>query len=643
MLPAIPKREGRHGAQVGLMLVAFALCVFSLLYWNYPFDGMVVEESWTYYTALDASPDGAGKSEGVSSWLTTRRGGYQALQALMVSIGSTPAVVNSFCIAMQLVNLALFAIIVSELAGLARLYPILLVAILYPFASSIHFWQIQLVHHVAVLFFLTSLVLFLKGTRRHQSGWSRLLLYGLPSLVCFWLSLVTMEHAILMPLLFLYLALYRSNGEQVLVRFRVFWSPPVGLALCFFLLSLVFIGQSLHGGHPRLNFLSPVNVERFATLASTTYLPVAFVTGLILGLNAILFFSAAIVANSIGYLGYPFLTLVDRLATLISEGGGWMAGSGLVALVGAWGLYRLRSVYTGSEAEERGASRFLVTVGMLWAVLAYLPLASSFAYPRIIGQTADRINALALFGVSLCLGIGLSRLIAIVAGRSPMWASVTWTGCLVAIALLLVHLHVQREYWVEAYQKEKKIVVEVLTTLPRDRANGRAPLILLAREGSPQSVRTRLNQALQDPSVLGRLFGVTKVVLERHFTKAGEIEVTSFHLEGVPLFGGAPQYIFNGYARRLAVPEVPVYKIDYGTTLKESDDGIAIRYEGEPDILCSKRDCQPITLTLGESFFRFRGEATYRMQVGVNSHNALALRQRHRLAMLSAGGRHGME
>lgn len=598
------------------MTAVFGLSVFALLYWGYPFDGMTMEESWALYTSVDpAGNDLSRQQSDLWSWPFTRRGGYRLLRVLMASIPATPVLVNGLCIVLQLVNLTIFASIVVQLIGSASLFPILMVAVLYPFTSSGHFWQASLVHHLAAMFFLISFALFLRACWFSVCRARDFILLGVPGLICFWLSLSLMEHATLLPLLLLYLALYKTNGRSALLKFTTFWSPAVGLALCYLALSAAFILLILSGGHSRLNFQSASHATRFAEWATSAHIPPFVVVGAVVGTNAILFFLAATLANSIGYLGYPLLAVIENAFILVSEPKWIFAGVGLVALTGTYALYVLRAPPDQVITQEAGQRRFLLTIGLLWVFLCYAPLSLSFAYPRVIGQTADRINVLALYGVSLCWGVAVTWLRTVSVWEQPYRKAIPLVGFFLITAILLLNLYLQREYWVEAYRKERQIVVQALQDWGQVSANGRRAIVLFDRSQKPEWVRSRLNRALHEPNVPAKLLGVAKVVIARHFTEAGELEVTSFQLRGIPLFGAASDatYVFSNYARQLSLAPVLAYKIDYGVTLKEDEAHIVIEDDREMERSYSKTDYRPVLLSLGESYFQFRGASTYRV------------------------------
>jgi len=597
----------------------FGLSVFALMYWNYHFDGMIVEESWSLY--IDTGENHSGSVLGMQTdflhLLFTKRGSSYLTHLALVPVGSTPVFVNALSIGIQALNFILFAFIVWKLAGWARVFPILFFALLYPFASSAHFWQIHILHHLAILFFFVSLALFLCASwSRDCRSWD-LLLYGLTGLGSYWLSLSFMEHAILMPLLFLYLALYNSNERSVLLLFKKLWSPSVVLAVCYCAVSLVF-ALTIFPGHSRLTFLSPTNLGRFSEWASWLHIPLATLMGLVVGINVILFFAGAVLANSVGYLGYPLMAVLDNTAVLGDEMKHWGLGIGLVALLGAWGFYVSRFRPADESKRDTVPDAFLVLAGLLWALLAYLPMSISFAYPRVVGQIADRVNSLALFGVSLCLGATVLRLTSSVVCRHPVRMTATLAGYFLATSVLLFNLCIQREYWVEAYRKESTIAMEVLNRFGQDQQSGHnKPLVFLSRDQKFESVRVRLNRALEKPGMIVKLLDVAKVVLTRHFMEKGEIEVTKFHLRGIPLFGGAPdgaQSLFDNYAQHFSLSPIPVFKIDYGVSLREDAERFSVGYDHVPKRSFSKHEYKPIVLKLDESFFHFRGRASFRIQ-----------------------------
>ena len=150
----------------------------------------------------------------------------------------------------------------------------------------------------------------------------------------------------------------------------------------------------------------------------------------------------------------------------------------------------------------------------------------------------------------------------------------------------------------------------------REALDGRQAVVLLEREHTPPPIRTRLMAALHEPGRVARAIAVARVVLARHFTAAGEIEVTGFHLRGIPLFGGATdnaRWVTGNYARRLGRDAVPVFRVEQGFRARETPDDIIIEYVGQPESKTSypKREYGIVRVKLAESIFDWRGAATY--------------------------------
>ena len=147
-----------YGTRVVLTCAFFVLSVFAVVYWAYPFDGMMVEESWSLYAPSPGTPEPTLSSltQQLPAWLRMRRGISHLLLRLMWLLHVSPVTVNLLLVGLQLVNVVLFGLIVWQLGGRSRVFPVLFAAVFYPFASAAHFWQIMVVHHVAVLGFLVS-------------------------------------------------------------------------------------------------------------------------------------------------------------------------------------------------------------------------------------------------------------------------------------------------------------------------------------------------------------------------------------------------------------------------------------------------------------------------------------------------------
>src|SRR5205814_3954262 len=145
-------------------------------------------------------------------------------------------------------------------------------------------------------------------------------------------------------------------------------------------------------GHPRVSAGS--GTHEWAASPAIRYAAV--------GVSSMLGLTSTVVANTVGYIGYPVLAVVQNGHALWNELGRWMPGVVAAAVVGAAVL--ALTLAPRAPGVRDPFTRFGITVGALWALLIYVPVSTSFAYPRIVGQSADRANMLALFGVALCVG-----------------------------------------------------------------------------------------------------------------------------------------------------------------------------------------------------------------------------------------------
>lgn len=612
LAPAVPTTQARSRdtvrySRAWLLAALFAAAVLAMLYRDYPMGGMVVEESWNLYSWSSAIPE----KDSVSwpSLLLTRKGGSYMIRRAMLAIGSTPVLVNMACIASVALSLVLFGLIVARLAR-RYLVPAVLAATLYPFASGAHFWQVMLYHHVAVVLFLAALLLYLDAIAPSRGIGVRVT-SGVASLVLFWLSIATQEHAILMPALFMYIALYQTNDAGPVIRFARWWSPAVVLALCYVAVSASFMAVTLFHGNPRLS--AATGARAWVSSPLVLYGAVA--------VNSVFALGASVMANSIGFLGYPLLAIGTNVQVLAREVERWAPGVLIVALLGAGTLAAALPPGGSAAKPGMGEGRFTLVLGALWAALIYVPVSTSFAYPTVVGQSADRVNMLALFGIALCIG----TLVVEAARRAGENAELKVASIgFFAITVLLTNLYIQREYWIEAAAKERRIVVAVLDGLGRDAAGGRKPVLLLDREDKPLPVRARLMAALREPRWSTRALGVTGVVLGRHFGSAGEMEATSFHLHGIPLFGGATdnaRWIVANYGRQLGRTPVPVYRIEQGFRIQDDAHDHVIDYEGFPETHAAypKTEYGVVMVKLAASFFEWRGAVVYSVGRGLPS------------------------
>jgi len=182
----------------------FCSVLFAILYWNYPFDGMVLSDSWYWYLYDEGdfrwpgrvNVEGEVQPQPYSpSWsaLMNRRGVMPILVMAIdhLVVGDKRVFLNVLCILVLGANVGLFGYVVWQLAGVRLLFPSLLVTALYPFASGSHFWQHLVLNNLAVTFFLLSLALFLRVRPLSTFSAGQAVMATL-SLLCYWLSILVL-------------------------------------------------------------------------------------------------------------------------------------------------------------------------------------------------------------------------------------------------------------------------------------------------------------------------------------------------------------------------------------------------------------------------------------------------------------------
>ena len=623
--------QGKVGTRISAAASAlFCVALFAFLYWHYPFDGMVLSDSWYWYLydEGDFRWSGLANREGEvqpqpyqASWsaLMVRRG-FMPLLVMAIDhlvVGDKRVFLNLLCILVLGANVGLFGYVVWQLAGVRLLFPALLAATFYPFASASHFWQHLILNNLAVTFFLLSLALFLR-LRLVISFSARGVVIAALSLLCYWLSILTVDYAIFMSPLYLYLALYYTNGEQRLFRFRRWVSPYTVLAALF--IGLTFLAGVLFS-HDVPTF--PVYAERYKELSDRMGVPLALIAPLTVIGNAVLFFVSAVTANSLGYGLYPGFTVIQNIA-VIGESA-WIL-IGIFALSAAavwfWHVVIRRTHSLHGQVHESERTVFLLVVGGLWTLLAYLPFATALAYPRTVGLTADRVNILAQYGVAFCLGtLGLhafSRLAAY--GNRAMAAG--YVGLFLGAALLVSNLYLQREYYVEAYRKEQQVAQLILDSPVLKPHDARTPIVLLDRKQKLLFPRARLLEAVEDGKAAPKVLRLARFVLDRYFLQ--DYVTSSFHMNGIMMFGCCPKsasITFQGYSKWLNVPAVMVYKNEPPLVLEEDNQVYKIGYRNTEvwtksfgavrATEYSKRDFVLLRLELDEAFFQLRGPLVY--------------------------------
>jgi len=609
--------------------ILFCSALFAILYWNYPFDGMVLSDSWYWYLYDDGDFRWPGRAnwEGEvqpqpyqPSWsvLGSRRG----LMPVIVMgidrlvVGDKRVFLNLLCILVLGTNLGLFGYIVWQLAGVRLLFPAILAAALYPFSSGSHFWQHLILNNLAVTFFLLSLALFLQLRPFATFSAGRVVLATF-SLLCYWLSILTVDYAIFMSPLYLYLALYYTNGEREIILLRRWVSPYTALAGCFIGLTVL---AGILFSHDVPTFL--VYGERYKELSERLGIPVAVVAPLTVLGNASLFFVSVVAANTVGYGLYPGFTVMQNLAVLRESIWILLGILGLSA-AGVWFwhvTHRTADSFIGKSDARRTA--FLLVAGGLWTLLAYLPFATALAYPRTVGLTADRVNILAQYGVALCLGtLAMHAFARLFASGSRVRAAGS-VGLSLAAALLVSNLYLQREYYVEAFRKEQQVARVVLDSSILKPHDTRTPVVLLDRKQKLLFPRAQLLQAVGDGQAAPKVMRVAKFVLDRYFFQ--DYVTSSFHLNGIMMFGCCPKsatITFQGYSKWLNVPVVMVYKNEPPLVLEEDSQAYKIGYRNTEVwtksfgtlrlVSYPKEDFVLLRLELDEAFFQLRGPLVY--------------------------------
>jgi hypothetical protein len=607
----------------------FAMVVFLFVFWRYPFDGMTLSDSWFFY-ANDGGPfrwynnaslagqNGSNPYElsayhpGWSTWISNR--GLIPIVAWglsLIPIEHRQVGTNLLAVAVQLLNVGLFGLIVARLGGSRLAVTCMICAVLYPFAAGSHFWQFLIINNLAATGFLVAMLAFVTIDHQAQTLSSRTTVLGVVTLVSFWASLIMVSYAIFMGPLFLYLALVLANGRQTLIRFRRILTPGVVIAVAAIVVNLAAIWR-FSGDVPSFLAYS----ARFQELGASTGVPWQVVAaGATLG-NATLTFLSAGLSNTVGLVVYP-LVLVMRDAAVVLESPAVIVAILTLAIAGT---FVVSSPTSRPSARQPENQRPLWAVAAVWAVLAYLPFMTGFGYPRVVGLMADRVNILASWGVCFIVGLLLTRLAVRMGSRSP---SVFRTVLCGVFALWLANLHIQKAYYVEAYQKERQIVQAALTNQDIRGSGDRSPIVLLRRAVTVKYPRERLMAALETGSAVQKARAAIEFFFRRHFVD--EYTTSSFDLGGLMLFGCCPQTAFmaaDGYARLQHVARVPLYKDEPPLRLEQDGDEYRLSYT-ETGVFRSggheRIDRYPapahrlVWVELEESFFTLRGRPAYRV------------------------------
>jgi hypothetical protein len=602
-----------------IMTAVFGFAAFVLIFWGYPLEAMNFSDFHFYERELPVlwglsivDPETHRinyaflfHNEGLMTLM------YFLLNRLPLDIPDKQVFVNSFSIALQLMNVVLFTAVFWRLVGFSNLFPYLLLFLLYPFTAANHYWQACIPNNLAAAFFLASLLVHLQIDYDPDKLGRNIVLRLLPSLVLLWCSIITVELAVCFSPLYVYLALYYGNGRTAVLRFRRWVTPYTALACVFLLASILPV--FLFTGH-RLTVLS--YASRYAELAGHVNWAAWATAGATIVGNALLTLTSFFFANTLGMVIYPLASVIQHRGVLGAFPVELYLGLLIAVVLGVSGLWM-----TVGQPSKQGAAgrpspdyRFLLVLGFLWMALAYFPFALSFGYPRNVGLTADRINALGSLGAVLIGG----SLIGFLRRRMPVIAFSGAMGAL--IALLLINIQLQKAQYVEADLKERALISAVFEE--NLRRNGPQPIFLLNRAEKLVPPRTQLREVLSQPSVGGRMRGVASFLLTRYFI-APPVS-TSFHLNGIMMLSCCPNttpYTFNFYADSKGVPRPLVYKYEEPFRLLDEENRYTLGYlptgiwqepseRGEFQSY-DKRTHRMLVMEIGELTFHLGGALTY--------------------------------
>lgn len=607
-------------ATLAIISVVFGLAAFGLIFWGYPLSAMNFSDFHFYERELPVlwglsivNPQTHRISyaflfhnEGLMTLL------YFLLNGLPLDIPAKQVFVNSFSIGLQFLNVLLFFAVLWRLVGPSYLFPYLMLFLLYPFGAANHYWQACIANNLAATFFLASLLFYLHIEYDQGKLGRNLIFRILPSLALLWCSIITVEFAICLSPLYVYLALYYSNSRTAVLRFTR-WVTPYSVLACLFLFTSI-LPVFLFTGH-RLTVFS--YASRYTELAGYVNWAASVAAGATIVGNSLLTLASFFFANTLGIVVYPLASLIQHGTVLGAFPAKIYFGLGIAVALGVTGLW-----ITFAQQLKRGASgvpspnfRFLLVLGFLWMALAYLPFSLSFGYPRNVGLTADRVNALGLIGAVLIVGSAVSTL----PGRMRMVAFHGTMG--MVIVLLLINIQLQKAQYVEADFKERALIGAIFEE-ERLYREGPQPIFLLNRTEKLVPPRTQLREVLSQPSFADRLTGVVSFLVKRYFIAPAVS--TSFHLNGIMMFGCCPNttpYIFNFYADSNGVPRPLVYKDEEPFRLMDEQNQYTLGYLPtgiwqEPSVKgefqsYDKRNHQLMVMEIGPSTFHLGGALTY--------------------------------
>lgn len=600
---------------------AFILISTSLIHWGYPLGELHFSDFHFYEKELpllwglsivnpqtrEVDYSFLYHNEGLMTLL------YHVLHGLALEVERKVVFVNGLNIGLQLAGAVLLADVLRLLVGRSSVPLFLLPALLYPFAAANRYWEACMANNLAAVLFFASLSLFLRV--QYQPGLlaKNLVFRILPSLGLLWLSIITVEFAVCLSPLYVYLALYYSNGRRAILRFPRLVTPYTLLACAFLLSSLAPV--FLFTGH-RLTVAS--YAARYGELAGQIQWATALVAAVTVAANAGLTYLSFIFANTLGVLVYPLAEIWRHGEALASMTPILYLLMGAMLLVGGVAVRQRSSAVeaAGDPGDLSPDYRFLFVLGGLWMALAYFPFTLSYGYPRNVGLTADRINVLGAIGASLWFGMFL-------------WLLRQWGGERMCYSLLMAlglvwmfNIQLQKAQYLEASHKERALVDAVLREDARTRNEGQLPVFLLRRTENEPSPRARLRLALASPDATGKAIGVAGFLVDRYFTRS--TVSTVFHLNSIFFFWCCPSSAprtFNFYADWRGAPRPLVYKWEEPFRLTDDEERVTLGYLQteiwqEPSRQVNfqsypKRDHRLVVVDIGEHTFQLGGALTY--------------------------------
>lgn len=610
--------------------VAYVVAVFGLTFWGYALDGVHFSDFLYFLDQFPAlwglaiiHPSGALNyeflyhNEGVFALL------YYGLHRLPLGTVDKLVFINSLNLSLQLLNAILLVWVCRALTGSARVFPIVLMYLVYPFAAGNHFWVATLPNNLAATFFLSSLGLFLQVDYAPGKLGRNVMRWMLPSLALLWLSIVTVEYALCLSPLYVYLALCNENTGSTGIRFKRLLTPYTAAASVFGLTSLLPVFLFTQHNVTVFSYAS-----RFSEMAgSGTVAPFIVGTALIVG-NVVFSFASYVFANTAGLLVYPVVDIARNPAFLSSLDWKIYVGVVLLAMLAVGGCFMTsgRALHAPGGARRPAAGlRLLLTVGVGWVILAYLPLTLAFRYPRNVGLGADRINLLGSMGVALCVGGVLCWLQERLVDR-PTGRRLLAGGIALLTAVLLLNLQMQKAMFLEAEHKEDALHRALIDARGRLSQEGLEPIFLVDRAVKLLTPRNELRAALGASSRRAKAVELGQVIVGRYFTRP--VATTSFHFLGLDWF--LQHSGMEHYAKQHNERAATIYLLEDPLVVTEDEHAFTIGRTPTEDMLkgqdafpsedktkqqsYSKQQYQLVVVELAESTFTFGGELAFNLK-----------------------------